>query len=457
MRPIPTLKISVSGVRGVIGDSLTPEMVVRFAQAFGTYVGGGRVVIGRDPRTSGEMVRQSVLAGLVSSGCRVTDIGVCPTPTVQLLVRQLEAAGGIAITASHNPPEWNALKFVGGNGLFLSAARGRELLDIYHQGNYTKVPGSAQRAPERILDAVERHVQAVVDGIGVLPAAGRRLKVVVDPGGGAAAVAAPRLVEAIGAEVVAIHTTADGRFPRPAEPVAENLGDLAEAVRAHGADVGFAQDMDGDRLAIVDATGRAIGEELTLVLAAEQVLAHTPGPVATNVATTDAVEAMAARYGMEVTRTRVGEANVAEGMRHCGAVIGGEGNGGVLYPKVNFGRDSLVAMALVLHRVSESGRTVADLAAEYDDFRVVKIQRHCPIERARTLVKKAREVWADLDPDLLDGIKVRNAEGWFIVRPSNTEPLVRVIAEASSEDAARALAERVAADVAEMLELDSAD
>ena len=453
MRPIPTLKISVSGVRGVIGDSLTPEMVVRFAQAFGTYVGGGRVVIVRDPRTSGEMMRQAVVAGLVSSGCRVSDLGVCPTPTVQLLVRQLGASGGIAITASHNPPEWNALKFVGANGLFLSAARGRELLDIYHQGDYAKVPGVRQRAPERIPDAVERHVAAVVDGIGRLPESGPRLKVVVDPGGGAAAVAAPRLVEALGADVVAIHTTADGHFPRPAEPVAENLGALAEAVRTEGADVGFAQDMDGDRLAIVDATGRAIGEELTLVLAAEQVLAHTPGSVATNVATTDAVEAMAERYGVAVTRTRVGEANVAEGMRQCGAVIGGEGNGGVLYPKVNFGRDSLVGMALILHRLSESGRSVADLAAEYDRFRVVKIQQHCPIDRARLLITKAKEAWADLSPDLLDGIKVRtrDPEGWFIVRPSNTEPLVRVIAEAASEKDARALAERVAAEVEAMV------
>src|SRR5512147_2804615 len=189
MRAIPSLKISISGVRGVVGDSLTPELVARFAQAFGTYVGGGRVVIGRDPRTSGEMVRQAVVAGLVSSGCRVADLGVCPTPTVQLLVRQLGAAGGIAITASHNPPEWNALKFVGGDGLFLSAARGRELLDIYHQGDYTRARGAEQHAPAQIADAVERHVRAVVSGIGRLPA-GRHPRVVVDPGGGAAVVAA---------------------------------------------------------------------------------------------------------------------------------------------------------------------------------------------------------------------------------------------------------------------------
>jgi phosphomannomutase len=446
MRAIPTLKISISGVRGVVGDSLTPEMVARFAQAFGTYVGGGRVVIGRDPRTSGEMVRQAVVAGLASSGCRVSDLGLCPTPTVQLLVRQLGAAGGIAITASHNPPEWNALKFVGADGLFLGTARGRELLDIYHQGDYVKAAGSQQRTPERIADAVDRHVRAVREAISPLPP-GRRLKVVVDPGGGAAAVAGPRLVEAMGAEVLAIHTAADGRFPRPAEPVAENLGALSEAVRAHGADVGFAQDMDGDRLAIVDEAGGTIGEELTLVLAAEQVLTHTPGPVVTNVSTTDAVDAMAARYGCPVFRTRVGEANVAEGMRLQRAVVGGEGNGGVIYPRANFARDSLVGMALVLHRLAETGRTVSALAAEYDRFRVVKLQRHCPAERTRAILKRAREAWADRPLDLTDGVKVRVPEGWFLLRGSNTEPIIRIVAESSGDASARALAERVMAEV----------
>jgi len=440
VRPIPTLKISISGVRGVVGDSLTPAMLARFAQAFGTWIGGRRVVIGRDPRTSGEMVHQAVVAGLVSCGCRVSDLGLCPTPTVQLMVRQLGAAGGIAITASHNPPEWNALKFVGGDGLFLSAARGRELLDIYHQGAYVKAPGAGQRSPERVEDAVERHIAAVREALGPLPAGPRPIKVVVDPGGGAASRAAPQLVEALGARVVAIHTTADGHFPRPAEPVAANLTALREAVRRESADVGFAQDMDGDRLAIVDETGRAIGEELTIVLAAEQVLAHSPGPVTVNVATTGAVEAMAARYGCAVTRTRVGEANVAEGMRQSGAVIGGEGNGGVIYPKINFARDSLVGMALVLHRLSETGRRVSELAADYDRFQVVKLQRESPAEQARALLERAREAWADRPVDTLDGVKVQTDDGWFIIRPSNTEPLVRVIAEAATESAARELA-----------------
>ena len=277
----------------------------------------------------------------------------------------------------------------------------------------------------------------------------RRLRVVVDPGGGAAFEAAPRVVEALGAELVeALHTTADGRFPRPAEPVPENLGALCEAVRRHGADVGFAQDMDGDRLAIVDETGRAIGEELTLVLAAEPVLRRTPGPLVANLATTDALDAMAARHGCPVFRTRVGEANVADGMRLHGAVIGGEGNGGVIWPAVNFARDSLVGMALVLHQLAASGRAASALAAEYDRFHVVKLQRHVPAEQARAILRRAREAWAHHPLDLTDGVKVRLEDGWFILRGSNTEPIVRVIAESATEEKARALAERVMDDVA---------
>ena len=348
---------------------------------------------------------------------------------MQLLVRQLGAQGGIAITASHNPPEWNALKFVGGDGLFLSAARGRELLDIYHQGDYAKARGADQRTPERDRRrGREARARGRARASGALPAA-RRSASWSTPAAARPHVAAPRLVEALGAEVAAIHTTADGRFPRPAEPVAENLGALSEAVRAHGADVGFAQDMDGDRLAIVDETGRPIGEELTLVLAAEQVLRRTPGPVVANLATTDALDAMAARHGCPVFRTRVGEANVAEGMRLHDAVIGGEGNGGVIWPAVNFARDSLVGMALVLHRLAGSGRQVSALAAEYDRFRVVKLQRHCPAEQARAILRRAREAWAGRPLDLTDGVKVRLEDGWFILRGSNTEPIVRVIAE----------------------------
>src|SRR5215211_3943878 len=378
MRAIPTLKISISGVRGVIGQSLTPALLVRFAQAFGTYIGSGTIVIGRDTRTSGEMVRQAVIAGLLSSGCRVIDLDICPVPTMQLLVRQRRAQGGIAITASHNPAEWNALKFVGADGLFLGPGPARELLDIYHQGEYTKVPGAEMRAVEELRGATDVHVRAILDELGPLPERARRPRVVLDSCNGAGSVVTPRLLEALGAEVFTINTTPDGLFPRPAEPLPENLGELCAAVRGHAADVGFAQDMDADRLAVVDEAGRPVGEDYTLVLAALYVLGREPGPVVANLSTSSALAAAAARFGCPLTLSKIGEANVTEEMRRVGAVIGGEGNGGVIYPRINFGRDSLVGAALILHLLVESGQTVSGILASLPSYALVKERLSCP-------------------------------------------------------------------------------
>ncbi len=451
MRAIPTLKISISGVRGVVGDSLTPDLLTRFAQAFGTYMGSGRVVVGRDTRTSGEMVRQAVVSGLLSAGCRIVDAGVCPTPTVQLLVRKLRAQGGIAITASHNPPEWNALKFVGPDALFLSVARGRELLDIYHQGEYTKARGTRIRVVESMPGALDQHIAAVLEALGPLPADRRRPRVVLDACNGAGSIVGPRLLEALGAEVIGINTTPDGRFPRPAEPTPENLKALCAAVREHRADIGFAQDMDADRLAIVSELGEPIGEERTLVLAVEHVLGHTPGPVVANLSTTHALEPVAQRFGCAVFRTPVGEANVTEGMQRHRAVIGGEGNGGVIYPRINFARDSLVGMGLLLHRLADSGRTVSELVSALPAFEIVKIQFPFPSQRLGEVFRMARREYADFPMDLRDGVKVMLPDAWFLLRGSNTEPVLRVVAEAASEDAARGVAERVRDKVNEWL------
>jgi phosphomannomutase len=440
MQAIPTLKISISGVRGVVGQSLTPTLLTRFAQAFGTYVGFGRVVVGRDTRTSGEMVRQAVVSGLLSSGCRIIDIGICPTPTVQLTVCRLAAQGGIAITASHNPPEWNALKFVGPDGLFLDAGHARELLDIYHQGDYTKVSGSLMRPVEWMPQAAEEHVRRIVSMLGPLRSGARKPRVVVDCGNGAGSILAPRLLEALGAEVIGIHVTPDGRFPRPAEPLPENLGALCQAIRDHHADVGFAQDMDADRLAVVSEHGQPIGEESTLVLAAQLVLSRTPGPVVTNLATTHALEAVAARFGCRVHRTPIGEANVAKGMQKHRAVIGGEGNGGVIYPPINFARDSLVGMALILHLLAESGRSISQLVGDLPPFFMVKKRLTFPSHRIGEALLRLKREFASYPIDVRDGVKVTLPEGWFIVRGSNTEPIVRVVAEAASEEAADKIA-----------------
>ena len=433
MRAIPTLKISISGVRGVIGDSLTPALLTRFAQAFGTYAGSGTIVIGRDPRTSGEMVKQAVIAGLLSSGCRVLDIGMCPVPTVQLLVRRHRALGGIAITASHNPAEWNALKFVGSDGLFLNSGRAREMLDIYHQGEYTKVGGSEMREVEEVSGATDLHVQAIVDSQGPLPQRDKKLRVVLDACNGAGSLVGPKLLEALGAEVIPLNVTPNGLFPRPAEPLAENLGDLCAAVKEHHADVGFAQDMDADRLAVVSEQGIPIGEDYTLVLATLHVLAHEPGSVVANLSTTSALQEVATRFGCPLFLTKIGEVNVTEEMQKQGAVIGGEGNGGVIYPRINFARDSLVGMALVLHLMAESGHTITELVNSFSQFSVIKEKLACPSHKISAVLRMLRDEYAGYPMDLRDGIKVMLPNGWFLVRGSNTEPIIRVMAEGRSD------------------------
>lgn len=443
MRAIPTLKISISGVRGVIGQSLTPKLLTRFAEAFGTHTGSGTIVIGRDPRTSGEMVKHAVIAGLLSTGSRVIDIGVCPVPTVQLQVRHRRAQGGIAITASHNPAEWNALKFIGSSGLFLDAGQARELLDIYHQGEYTKVGGAELRTVEKVEGATDLHIKSILEVLGPLPQTPRKLRVVIDSCNGAGSLVGPKLIEALGAEVIRLNTTPDGSFPRPAEPLPENLEELRRLVKDHRADVGFAQDMDADRLAIVSEQGEAIGEDYTLVLATLYVLGHEKGPVVANLSTTSAVADVAKRFDCPVILTKIGEVNVTDAMQQHRAVIGGEGNGGVIYPRINFARDSLVGIALVLHLLAESGKSITELLANIPRYTIVKEKLACPSDRIAGALKIVRQAFADYSLDTRDGVKVITPDGWLLVRGSNTEPIIRVVAEAKSEERARALVDDV--------------
>ena len=434
MRAIPTLKISISGVRGVIGDSLTPTLLTRFAQAFGTYVGSGAIVIGRDTRTSGEMVRQAVIAGLLSSGCRVMDLDVCPVPTVQWMVRHLRSQGGIAITASHNSAEWNALKFIGPDGLFLGGGPAGDLLDIYHQGDYTKIGSSEIRQVEPLSGSIDLHIKAILKALGPLPSSSRKLRVVLDSCNGAGSIIGPRLLEALGVEAIPIHNIPDGLFPRPAEPIPENLGILCEAVRQHKADIGFAQDMDADRLAVVSESGNPVGEEYTLVLATRYILSREKGAVVVNLSTTHTIEAVAERFGCPVIRTRIGEANVAEGMKREKAVIGGEGNGGVIYPRINFARDSQVGMALILHLLAESGRSLSSLLSEFPSYQMVKEKLECPSDKIRGVLSLLLSQYKNYSMDLRDGVKVMVEGGWFHVRGSNTEPIIRLVAEAESSE-----------------------
>lgn len=448
--------VSVSGVRGRVGDALTPELVARFAAAFGAWARsrhpGRPIVVGRDSRVSGPMFTRIVHGALQSVGCTVIDIGMAPTPTVQLAVEHHHAAGGLAITASHNPIEWNALKFIGPSGLFLSADEGaamRTLLD--HDG------AAIRRATWDELgdittdaDAVRRHIDAVLalSVVDVDAIRRRRFRVVLDCCHGAGSVILPALLEALGCEVIGMYLEPDGRFHRPPEPVAENLHELAARVREVGADIGMATDPDVDRLALVSERGEAIGEDYTLAFAVRAVLAQTPGAVVTNLSTSRVVSDAAAAHGTAVQLAPVGEVNVALAMLAAGATIGGEGNGGVILPALHAGRDAPVAAALVLHLVASTGQTVSELVAGAPRYAIVKDKLDRPNAPLTAVYEALQRQYTDARCDTQDGVRLDWSDRWVHLRPSGTEPIVRVIAEAPTAAQAQQLVRDVRAQLA---------
>jgi phosphomannomutase len=447
LKSVTNLKISISGVRAVVGDTLSPLLMVRFAQAFGTWTGSGTVVVGSDTRTSGEMVRHAVLSGLASAGCRVVDVGICPVPTVQVMVEHLGAAGGIAITASHNPVEWNALKFIRGDGIFLDSYQAEELLAIYHQGEFTRVGSDSLRPPRTDASAVQTHINRILQLVDAEKIRARRFKVAVDCCNGAGAVATPQLLEALGCEALPIHATPNGIFPHPPEPLPENLTDLCDHVKATGADVGFAQDADADRLAIVSDEGVAIGEEYSVALCTDFVLRRNRGPVVVNVSTSMMVDEIAARYSAPVVRTAVGEVNVAVRMKKERGVIGGEGNGGVMYPPLHYGRDSLIGMALVLQSMAEREMPLSEMARALPQFAMVKKKVPIASDRVPAILARTREKWSDYTLDFTDGTKIVGDRWWAQVRASRTEPIMRVMVEAPTEAQAEELASQLMAEI----------
>jgi phosphomannomutase len=446
-----TLMISVSGMRGHVGTDLTPELVARHAAALGAWVrsgviGGNRlaVVLGRDARTSGPMFARAAAAGLMSVGVDVVELGVVPTPTVQLAVEHHHAGAGLILTASHNPIEWNALKFVGPDGIFLDAAAGERVRALAEQGpvraGWDGI-GEVREDPE----AVARHLEAILRlaVIDVAAIRGRRFHVALDCVRGAGAVAILPLLERLGCRVSGINLEADGRFPRPPEPVPENLGELGRLVRESGADLGLAVDPDVDRLAIVDGNGRAIGEDYTLAFAVRAVLDGRSKPatdptVVVNLSTSLVVEDAARAVGATVVRAPVGEANVARAIRERGAVIGGEGNGGVMYPALHIGRDAPLGVALILHLLARSGVTVSGLVESSPRYTIVKAKGPRSSQLG-PLYERLRRRFADAAADDRDGLRLSWADRWLHVRPSGTEPIVRLIAEAPTPSEAEAL------------------
>ena len=444
-----TLIISISGVRGIVPDSLTPEVCLDLAKAFGTYLNGGKVVVGTDPRQSSEFIKGIVFSGLLSTGCRVVDLGIAPTPTVGIMTRELEAAGGIVVTASHNPLPWNGLKFMRGDGIFLNESEAGEFLKLYHAKEWRCAPPRGVSVNRTGLDV---HIRKVLKAISGAAVKGAKLKVAFDGCNGAGSVAMVRFLEKLGCQVFAINCNTRLPFPHNPEPVAANLGELCELVKSRGADIGFAVDSDADRLAIVSNEGRASGEELTLALAAKFVLGHkavmsAKKPiVVVNLSTSRVIDDICKEQDAVLIRTKVGEVNVTEELKGLNGLIGGEGNGGVIFPAVGFNRDSLSGAGLVLSLLAASKKKVSELVAQLPHYEMIKTKVECASrDEANDFMEQTKTAFKGYDLILTEGLKIVLPDSWIHIRPSNTEPIVRIIAEARSREQAEELIKKVTA------------
>ncbi len=436
------LKIGVSGIRGVVGEFLTPLLARAFAQAFGTYVGSGRVVVGRDTRSSGPMLQHAVHCGLLAAGCEVIDVGVLPTPTIQIYTEATRARGGLAITASHNPPEYNALKLFNAQGLFFNHYERSELLDIYHQSDFRQAQNDEMLRLSTDYGCPARmHLERVVKHVNIDRIRARKFRVALDAVNGAGSVMTPGfLTDTLGCELHAISIDPTKPFPRIAEPRPDTLGDLSELVRTRACEVGFAQDPDGDRLAVVDEDGTVLDNDDVLALAIQVAIERHPGNVVVNLMTSSAVDDVVAARGGKVYRTPVGEANVVEMMQAVNAVIGGEGaNGGIIFPAVHLCRDSYTGMAFLLDHMAETGCTMSQLAAQLPRYWRKLGKTGFEHGRLGPLMQALEDRFPGSRLDRSDGLKVMLDDAWIHVRASNTEPILRIAAEGRTEERVESL------------------
>ena len=425
------LIVGISGIRGIVGRTLTPEVAVQAASAFARVVAGGRVVVGRDTRPSGEALAAAVHAGLLAAGCEVIDLGIATTPGVTVMIDELSASGGVVVTASHNPAPWNGIKFFRADGIDLSADQGAALRKLWQSRDFRLVDGDGFRPMVRDDTVHTRHVARVLAVADREAIARRRVRAVLDCNHGAGAIATPQLLSELGCEVHVLGPEPDGRFDHTPEPVAENLGAVCEAVKAAGADVGLVQDPDADRLALIDETGRFLGEEYTLALSALYRLEQQTGPVAANLSTSRMIDDVAAIHSQLCHRTPVGEVNVADRIVAEGCVIGGEGNGGVIDPRVCPIRNSLAGIVLILGLMAKRGKPLSEIASELPRYTMVKRKAEAPREAVARLIAALPGAFDGAAVDTQDGVRLDWPEGWVHVRSSNTEPIYRSIGESA--------------------------
>jgi len=450
------LMVSVSGVRGVYGETLTPDLAMRYAAHFGAYCQETyhkkRIIIGRDSRTTGEAMFHAIVSGLLSVGCDVTDLGIVATPTTLLAVEESEAAGGISITASHNPPEWNAMKFVGGNGMFLFPEAAPDFLGRLEQPiPYTSWDKMGTLSVDN--NATRRHIDKVlhIPYLDVKAIREKHYRVVLDSVNGAGHMISPILLQELGCEVIEINAEPTGVFGHVAEPLNENLKQLEEAVALYKADIGFATDPDVDRLSIVSEKGACLGEEYTILLSEQFVLAKQKGDIVVNLSSSMASDDMAARFGVNVFRTKVGEINVGKKMKEIKSPIGGEGNGGVICPEVHYTRDAPAGMALILACMAEANQTVSEIAATIPRYYFAKGKLTVKPEQLDKVMDIAEELYADLPKDKQDGLKILGDKYWIHIRKSGTEPIVRVYVESDGLERSNEICQQAMKDILQKL------
>jgi phosphomannomutase len=429
---------SVSGIRGIVGPAFSPSLIVNYVNAFIQLTKAKKVVIGRDTRSTGPMIENLVASACSASGAEAVILGVASTPTVEMEVLACNAGGGIIITASHNPIEWNALKFLTHEGIFLDEPQVKVLFELVDNNRFDWKDWSQVRPVTHREGADERHIDAVLKLPFIQPdlIRSKRFRIGYDAVNGAGSLIVPKLLKALGCEVEAINIEPNGIFPHGAEPTPENLGQLEELVARKKCHAGFATDPDADRCAIVSDLGKAMGEEYTLALATLLVLEHTKGPVAVNLSTSRMVEDIASRFGVPVIRTKVGEINVTVGMRQNGSVIGGEGNGGVISPHLHYGRDGILAVAMTLQLMAEKNRPLSMIAAEIPSYHIEKQKYGVAGKKLEIIIGRLLAKFPDAKVDQQDGIRFEWDRSWVHVRASNTEPVLRVIAEAPERDQA---------------------
>ncbi|MCA9246050.1 MAG: phosphoglucosamine mutase [Planctomycetales bacterium] len=431
--------ISVSGLRGIIGHSLSPDLASRYARAFAATLQAGPIVLARDGRATGPMLVDAIRAGLLAEGRDCIEAGVAATPTLGVLVRAHSAAGGVQVSASHNPPAYNGLKAFGADGRVIPAVAGQKVIEKYHESRDHWVEHDRIGMSRSLEDSISAHFSKVAAIVDVPAIRRRKYSVVLDSNHGAGSVLGEFLLRELGCNVVVLGGEPHGHFAHPPEPTAENLVGVAATIRDAQADIGFCQDPDADRLAIIDGKGTYLGEEYTVAMCVDHVLRATPGPIVTNCSTSRMSEDLANKYGVPFFRAPVGEANVVDAMLANGAVFGGEGNGGPIEPRVGLVRDSFVGMALVLDAMAARDKSVAELAAELPRYEIHKTKVSVPKNKIAAAIDAVECAFPEASADRMDGLRLDWPGKWLQVRASNTEPICRAIAEAESLDEAQRL------------------